>query len=194
MPDREFEVLVNDQKEIIDYFLDEGLIIVDSGSEYILEEVVNKSDLKDLEIEKYDLNKASEYIEVIDSAFNPLREKMGKSLNYRREHYNESIEKFNNSALKNNLFIFTKDSDITGICFLEGNILDTLVINPKFQGSNYGSIILNYISDYILNKKRCNIIYLYVVTQNESAHRFYLKNGYKLNAKYRVLKEDNDGN
>lgn len=194
MPDREFEVLVNDQKEIIEYFLDEGLFIIDSGSEYILEEIVNERDLEDLKIEKYDPKRAGEYIEIIDSAFNPLRKKMGKSLNYRKEHYDESIEKFNNSALKNSLFIFTKDNDIVGICFLDGNVLDTIVISPNFQGNNYGSVILNYMSDYIINVKKYNTVFLYVVTQNERAHQFYLRNGYKLNAKYRVLKEDNDDN
>ncbi|MFW6029936.1 MAG: GNAT family N-acetyltransferase [Halanaerobiales bacterium] len=195
MPDMEFEVLVNDKKEIIEYLLGQGLTIIDSGSEYILEEVVNSSDLKDLKIEKYDPKRADDYIEIIDNAFNPLREKMGKSLNYRKEHYNESIEKFNNSALKNNLFIFTKNSDIIGICFLEGNILDTIVINPRFQGNNYGSIILNYMSDYIINSKKYDKAFLYVVTQNERAHQFYLRNGYKLNAKYRVFNEgDNDDN
>ncbi len=192
IPDREFEVLVNDQKQIIEYFLGEGLTIVDSGSEYVLESLTNSTDLDELIIEEYDFKRVDEYIEVIDTAFNPLREKIGKSLNYRKEHYNESVEKFNNSALKNNLFIFAKNSEIVGICFLDGNILDTIVINPKFQGNNYGSIILNYMSDYIINNKKYDTVFLYVITQNERAHKFYLKNGYKLNAKYRVLKEGYD--
>jgi len=189
---REYEIIVNDEQEIIDIFLDKDLKICDSGSEYRLRNLSKETNLLDLEVGKYDQDRIDEYIEVIDNAFNPLRKRMGKSLNYRKTHYKESVEKLNSSAIKKNLFIFTKSKEIVGICFLNANIIDTLVINPKFQGKNYGSVILNYIAHIIINKKRYKDVYLYVVTENEKAHKFYIKNGYELNAKYRVLKENCD--
>lgn len=189
--DRNFEVLINDNQVLINLFLNKNLVLVDSGSEYILKEAKSKQALGDLKVEKYNFERIDEYIDIIDKAFNPLRIKTGEDLNYTKNHYQESLENFRNSALKDNLLIFTKQDQIIGIAMIRQNILDNLVVNPKFQGQGYGSIILSYISDLIINKRAYHQVYSYVITENERVHNFCLKNGYQVSAKYRVLKERN---
>jgi len=189
---KEYEILINENKEVLNLFKKYNLKLCDSGSEYKLDIIPEAVKLEGLKNVKYNPFRVDEYIRIIDEAFNPLRDKMGKSLNYRKSHYKESVEKFNSSAIKNNLFIFEKDGEIVGICFLNANVIDTLVINPSFQGQNYGSIILSYISHILTRKKGYAEVYLYVVAENERAKNFYLRNGYRINAKYRVLKENCD--
>ncbi|WP_409344586.1 N-acetyltransferase [Paenibacillus sp. MBLB4367] len=90
----------------------------------------------------------------------------------------EDYWKSNQSAMKEKYFpmsqshVLEVDGIIVGFISMIDDYLAALFVDPNEQGKGYGKILLNYVKD----QKACMSLQVY--HENESAIRFYQKNGF----------------
>jgi ribosomal protein S18 acetylase RimI-like enzyme len=180
-----YEIITNNNYELVEGFLKHGYREIDMGSEYQLNETSRYTD-ESINVQGYDESKVDQYIDLIDTCFNPLRMEMGKSINYRRRNFDKTVAEFKKFASNDSFITFYKDQ-LIGLALVDENRIDTLVINQGVQSNGYGSKALKYLSDLILNKRNYKCVKLNVVEKNKRAKKFYEKHGYKISAEYRVF-------
>ena len=149
-------------------------MIIDYDSKY-------DNDVKEL---LYELH---EYIMSIDKeGYNVI------SLEYKDDFFNKVMKEI--KEYKGKIFLYEENNKIVGL--IVGSInneetddydfkapkrgrINELIVNKEYRGRNIGQKLFDAMEDY-LRKEGCKAILIGVFAYNDSARRFYEKNGYHL--------------
>ncbi|OOM78647.1 GNAT family N-acetyltransferase [Clostridium sp. BL-8] len=82
------------------------------------------------------------------------------------------------SEKKSNTFLLIGNDEIIGSVVIDGNEIDDLIVNPKYQGDGYGKELLLFAINY-MQKNKIEPIKLCVLKWNEKAVKFYKKYGFQ---------------
>lgn len=79
---------------------------------------------------------------------------------------------------KSDIFLLVADNEIIGSVAINGNEIDDLIVNKKYQGQGYGKKLLFFAISY-MQKNKIEPIELCVLKWNEKAVHLYEKYGFK---------------
>lgn len=184
---KDFYLNINgNNQEIISYFWKRGFSNDATGIQYkyILkssdkDEIQESILLDELEFRGYEEQYADQYIDLRDEAFNPLDTACGNKPDANRRNKEKVLEWLRDSDKEDNFGTFWLQGELVGLYVLYNDYLNSLAIHPKFQNKGYGSRILKFCINKMLNDKKYIEIYLNCLIQNKDAHKFYIKNGFE---------------
>jgi GNAT superfamily N-acetyltransferase len=132
----------------------------------------------------YEKEHFNAYVELLDSAFNPLiRQAGGPPDAFRRE--GEDLEtRLDSKAEKEEFAAFWQGSELAGLYYLTEDLIEVLAVNPAFQNRGYGGILLQHATHHLLSEAGYPAAYLMVVATNKDARRLYERQGYVVSGFY----------
>ena len=140
---------------------------------------VRKATIKDIEsIVKIKLNSWRETYKGI------VNDEYLNNMDY-QENYNKFKKEIENPNSKKQNYVITKNNKVIGYCkfaILKNDIYDSQIyaiyIDNKFKNKGYGTILLNYVKEYLKTQKCKNMI-LWCIYRNYPSRFFYKKKGGK---------------
>ena len=176
---------------IINYFRNYNFSQDSLGFEYCFSrlseniDTISTFNIRDgLTIKSYEEKNAYKYLELLDEAFRDLN----IECNEEQEQFSKNGDKFiswlrrvdekkNFGALWNNL-------DLVGVYILNDDCIDTIAVNPNYEGKGYGTQLIKYCLKNMIIDKKYEEVYLRVYFQNIKAQKFYLKNSFNVRGYY----------
>lgn len=127
----------------------------------------------DIVLEKFRDGFYLEYKKIYNECFFDMR----KSLNIEPYNFYSKIEQLDNK--KQNIYLLWNESTLIGSVACNGNEIDDLIVNKRYQNNGVGKKLLLWAIRHIRNNND-EIIVLNVAKWNERALKLYLDNGFKI--------------
>lgn len=125
-----------------------------------------------IEVVPYDVSYAKQYIQIYNACFYDMRKEYG----IRPYEFYQKESQLDNKS--NNCYLYIQNGEMIGSFILNGNEIDDLIVNPRYQGCGYGRLLLCCAIAMLQEQKAFPII-LHVAAKNEKAVHLYEKNGFE---------------
>ena len=140
---------------------------------------------KEITMKTFEDRHSEKYLRLLDNAFRKQNIECGQEQDtYLNKYSTYQIKKMKASADDNCFYAFWIKDDLIGLCFFENNYLDTITVDPIFEGKGYGSKMMEACIYDRWFVKNDTDIYLHTYIQNRRAQRLYLKHGFEVQGFY----------
>lgn len=178
--------IYQNNESIINYFRNYGFKKDTTGFEFRYSSSKPISFLMPLNIKirGYEEEKLNKYINVFDNAFNSLNLQENQEIDYYKNHRDSAKKMFLSSDKRGDFAAFWKNDNLLGISIIKDEYIQYIAVDREFQNKAYGTLILNYCLDKLINERKKSQVILKALACNSGAHRFYLRNGFQITGEY----------
>ena len=119
------------------------------------------------------------YIHILGKAFIPIRKSLGfETPDYFKANPDDAKKTFEETNKTNSFYGYVVDGNIIGAAYAYDNDIESIGIDPEYQGKGFGRQLLRGAVSRILN--RYEEVTIGVVEINTKAYKLYMSEGFKV--------------
>lgn len=176
---------------IINYFRNYGFLQDSLGFELWykvtdekLERIKNFKLIDYLRVKEFEEENVYKYFELLDDAFRNQNIECNEETDVYKNLSQKDIDWLKRVNTRGDFKAFWNGDNLIGLYILNNKCLDTLAVNPEYEGNGYGNQILKHCLKYMMLDKEYNEIYLRVYYSNKKAQKLYIKSGFEMRGFY----------
>ena len=180
--DKKIELVINGyNKKLLSQLLGVGFL---QDYSFLVYEYENTSpyiyENDNLNFKPYTKDHGDDFIKLLGEAFAPLRKDNDlKPYNWYAANQEIALKEFTDNAKKDEIYGMWDNGQLIGITIVEEDDIDILAVSIEHQGKGYGTRMLKYLLDQMINVKKMPKVYLGVATTNTGAQKLYKRHGFK---------------